>query len=145
MKTNPTTTIVNIRRSLRNWTMVAFLLPLLSVTSLVRAQVTNVIYQDSFARTGPLNGSMPDTDATGAKYIAGQLVFTGSWTDQNGNTENACFFSNSIPAVLGPLYNDAFLPIPGGVETGHIYTLTASILANCSKVAMTLAWSRKSG
>src|SRR5271169_4564251 len=98
MKTNPTTTIPTIRRSLRNWTMVAILLPLLSLTGLVRAQVTNVIYQDSFARTGLLNGSMPDTDATGAEYIAGQIVFTGSWTDQNGNTENACFFSNNIPA-----------------------------------------------
>ena len=109
--------------------MLAFLLPLLSMTGVLRAQVTNIIYQDNFARLGPLNGSSPDTaNATGAKYIAGPLVYTGSWTDQNGNTENACYFSNSIPAVLGPIFNDAFLPIT--IETGHIYTLSASFLVN---------------
>jgi hypothetical protein len=99
------------------------------ITGMVRAQVTNVIYQDTFARSGPLSGSMPDTaNATGAKYIAGPLVYTGTWTDQNGNTENACYFSNSIPAVLGPIFNEAFLPIT--VQTGHVYTLSASFLVN---------------
>src|SRR3954470_5630087 len=98
-------------------------------TGMVRAQVTNVIYQDTFARSGPLSGSSPDTaNATGAKYIAGPLVYTGSWTDQNGNTENACYFSNNIPPVQGPIFNEAFLPI--NVQTGHVYTLTASFLVN---------------
>ncbi|HEX3357859.1 MAG TPA: immunoglobulin domain-containing protein, partial [Tepidisphaeraceae bacterium] len=98
-------------------------------TGMAQAQVTNLIYQDTFARSGPLSGSMPDTaNATGAKYIAGPLVYTGTWTDQNGNTENACYFSNSIPAVLGPIFNEAFLPIT--VQTGHVYTLSASFLVN---------------
>jgi hypothetical protein len=99
------------------------------MTGMAQAQVTNLVYQDTFARSGPLSGSMPDTaNASGAKYIAGPLVYTGTWTDQNGNTENACYFSNSIPAVLGPIFNEAFLPIT--VQTGHVYTVSASFLVN---------------
>jgi len=57
------------------------------IAGMAQAQVTNLIYQDTFTRSGPLSGSMPDTaNATGAKYIAGPLVYTGTWTDQNGNT-----------------------------------------------------------
>src|SRR5580765_6748968 len=108
---------------------VASLLALMLTHGIAQAQVTNVIYQDTFARSGPLSGSMPDTaNATGARYIAGPLVYTGSWTDQNGATENACYFSNNIPAVLGPIFNEAFLPIT--VQTGHVYTLSASFLVN---------------
>src|ERR1051326_8632396 len=67
----------------------ATLLALTLLAGVVQAQVTNVIYQDTFARSGLLSGSMPDTaTATVAKYIAGPLVYTGTWTDQNGNTEN---------------------------------------------------------
>src|ERR1051326_8793976 len=107
----------------------ATLLALTLLAGVVQAQVTNVIYQDTFARSGLLSGSMPDTaNATGAKYIAGPLVYTGTWTDQNGNTENACYFSNSIPAVQGPIFNEAFLPI--NVQAGHVYTLSASFLVN---------------
>lgn len=112
------------------WTAASLTLFLLTLACTVRAQITNIIYQDTFARSGLLNGSAPDTaDATGAKYIAGPLIWTGNWTDQNGNTENAAYLSNSLPvAVPGPIYSEAYLPI--NVETGHVYTISASILVN---------------
>jgi len=128
MKTKASSIILNQWRGLCTWTMAAATLSFLTMAGVVRAQVTNVIYQDTFARSGVLNGSAPDTvDANGATYIAGPFMFTGNWTDQNGNTENALYCSNSLPVpVNGPIYSDAFLPI--NVETNHIYTFTASFL-----------------
>src|SRR5580765_1705950 len=112
LKTNAPETVRGKCSGLRNWTLAATLGALVLTTGMVRTQVTNIIYQDNFARSGPLNGSSPDTaNATGARYIAGPLVYTCSWTDQEVNTDNACYFSNSIPPVLGPIFNEAFLPI----------------------------------
>jgi len=101
--------------------MAATLFSLLFVAGAARAQVTNVIYQDSFSRLGPLNGTAPDTaDATGATWIAmnqgNQVVTDGS----------EVAFTNTV--LTGTPYNNAFLPLT--VEIGHIYTLTASLLAN---------------
>ncbi|HEV2327842.1 MAG TPA: hypothetical protein VGY56_03530 [Verrucomicrobiae bacterium] len=130
MKPDITATTLNQWRDIRNWAIAAALLLFLTVAGTARGQsITNLIYQDNFERSGLLNGSTPDVDATGAKYVAGPLIWTGNWTDQNGNTENACFFSNALPmAVQGPLYNVAYLPIT--VETGHVYTASCSILVN---------------
>ncbi|HEV2455466.1 MAG TPA: immunoglobulin domain-containing protein [Verrucomicrobiae bacterium] len=130
MKKDTTATTLNQRRTIRTWAMAAVLFLLVAVNGSAWGQsITNLIYQDNFERSGLLNGSTPDTDATGAKYVAGPLIWTGNWTDQNGNTENACFFSNALPtAVQGPLYNVAYLPIT--VETGHVYTASCSILVN---------------
>lgn len=114
---------------LRGRTLAATLLSLLAAASLVRGQVTNIIYQDSFARAGVLNGSAPDTaNANGAMWLAGPLIFTGNQTDQNGNSENAAFLSNTVPALPQPICMNAFLPLT--VETGHVYTVTASVLVN---------------
>src|SRR5213595_3904150 len=60
-KTDAAAKVLTQWRSFRTWTMLAFLLPLLSMTGVMRAQVTNIIYQDNFARVGPLDGSAPDT------------------------------------------------------------------------------------
>src|SRR5512137_2753503 len=71
METNAAATILNRWRSLRNRTLAAALLALIPITGMVRAQVTNVIYQDNFARTGPLDGTAPDTVNTpGATWFA---------------------------------------------------------------------------
>ena len=129
MKTHATITTLNQRCGLYLGAMAAAFLFLLAMAGIAQAQtpITNVIYQDTFARSGLLNGSTPDTaDATGSNYIAGPLLFTGQFTDQQGGTENACYMSNSISAALGPLYQEAFLPTL--IETGHVYSLSASIL-----------------
>src|SRR5437868_4121242 len=71
MKTNAAAKVLNQWRGFRDWTMLAFLLPLLTMTGVMRAQVTNIIYQDNFARTGQLQGSAPDTVNTpGATWFA---------------------------------------------------------------------------
>ena len=59
MKINATPTVTSTWRGLRLWTIAATLWALLLLTGVVRAQVTNVIYQDNFARVGPLDGSAP--------------------------------------------------------------------------------------
>src|ERR1051325_1595836 len=70
MKTNAAAKVLNQWRGFRNWTTLAFLLSLLSMT-VMRAQVTNIIYQDNFARTGQLDGTAPDTVNTlGATWFA---------------------------------------------------------------------------
>jgi hypothetical protein len=101
--------------------MAATLLSLFTVAAVVQAQVTNVIYQDSFARTGVLNGTSPDTvDATGATWIANTLV------NQIVTDGSEVAFTNTV--IAGTPYNNAFLPLT--IEIGHIYTLMASLLAN---------------
>ncbi|MGH7941758.1 MAG: hypothetical protein ACREFR_11875, partial [Limisphaerales bacterium] len=71
MKTDTTATTLNQWRDVRNWTMAATFLSLLLMTGMVRAQTTNIIYQDNFARTGALDGSAPDTvNAPGATWWA---------------------------------------------------------------------------
>ena len=107
-------------RGLRNWTLAAALLALMPLTGMMRAQVTNVIYQDSFARVGPLVGTAPDTvNAPGAVWQGG-LPPNGIVTD---GTEAAI-----TTALTNNPWANAWLPML--VETGHVYTLTCSILGN---------------
>src|SRR5690348_10501288 len=83
------------RRGFHNWTMLAFLLPWLSMTGVMRAQVTNIIYQDNFARVGPLDGSAPDSV----------------------NTPGATWFACNVPALNAQLQTDgaslALTNLPG--------------------------------
>ena len=72
MKIKAITTIPSTWRRFSNWRILAALLPILFMTGLVQAQfVTNIIYQDNFARTGQLDGTAPDTVNTpGATWFA---------------------------------------------------------------------------
>lgn len=115
MKTN---TISNAPATIGNWpglrkcTMAATLLSLLTMAAVAQAQVT--IYQDSFARTGALSGSAPDTvNATGATWLAWPQIITDG-------TEAAI---TNLPVEVPNAY------LPFTVLTGHIYTLTASLFA----------------
>jgi len=128
MQTHAITTATGTWSLVGNKTATAILLALLTLASTVQAQVTNVIYQDNFSRVGLLNGTAPNmADTTGATWIAmslsNQVVTTGSgvaFTNELFNAGTNTFFA-------GPPYNNAFLPLT--LETGHIYTLTASLLA----------------
>ncbi len=102
------------------WTTAILLLFLLTVAGTVRAQVTNIIYQDRFARVGVLNGSAPDTVNA---YHATWLSLAGPTNIITDGSEAA------ITNVFnGPPYPDSFLPLI--IETGHVYTVTASIFVN---------------
>jgi hypothetical protein len=128
MKPNPITTATSTWSSFCNKTATAVLLVLLTVGT-VQAQVTNIIYQDNFSRVGLLNGTVPNmADATGATWIAmnqsNQVMTDGSEVAFT----NAIFNAGNVTIFAGPPYNNAFLPLT--VEKGHIYTLTASLLAS---------------
>lgn len=78
---------------------------LLRFCDLSSAQTTNVIYQDSFSRTGYLNGTAPDVTGTGGAV----------WTSATNNTTDGTevFHNGDQPAYL-----------PLQVVQGHIYTLS---------------------
>jgi hypothetical protein len=86
----------------------------LTIPGAVQAQVTNVIYQDNFARGGLLNGSAPSPVNTGnVTWSAfGQLITDGS----------EIAVTNASPAGA---YNNAFLPF--SPQSGHVYTLSVDI------------------
>src|ERR1035437_6656076 len=124
MKTTTTAKLTG-RQLLRNWTMVAFLLPLLFLAGLAQAQ-TNIIYQDSFARSGQLNGTSPDVVNTGSAVWYACTNVSGNNAVVTDGSEIA--FTNAPPvgAGTGGFALQGFLPLtPVG---GHRYTLTASIL-----------------
>ena len=96
------------------------------MTGTVRAQlVTNVtIYQDNFARTGALDGSMPDTvDATGASWIACNTPALNAQIQTDGSE----IALTNTPGTTNGFYLNGFLPLTPRV--GHIYTLTCKIRA----------------
>ena len=72
----------------------------------------NIIYQDSFNRTGQLNTSTPPTDSGGATWTAGTSITT---TTASGGYASLTSTTNSM----------AYLPFTP--VSGNIYTLTASL------------------
>ncbi len=104
--------------------MLAFLLPLLlfSMTGMVRAQVTNIIYQDNFARVGPLDGSAPDTVNTpGATWFACNVPGLNAQIQTDGSS----IALTNVPGTTNGLYLNGFLPF---VPTyGHVYYLSCNI------------------
>src|SRR5580698_314457 len=107
MKTNLITTAIGKRRSLRNWMAGAFLLPLLSMTAVMQAQVTNIIYQDNFARVGPLNGSAPDTvNVPGATWFA----CNNPGLNAQVQTDGAEIALTNTPGTTNGVYLNGFLP-----------------------------------
>ena len=111
-------------RGFRNRAMLAFLLPLLSMTGVLRAQVTNIIYQDNFARTGPLNGSAPDTVNTpGATWFAANNPSLNAQVQTDGSE----IALTNVPGTTNGNYLNGFLPfVP---QVGHVYTLSCKIAA----------------
>jgi hypothetical protein len=107
---------------LRNWTMAATLLSLLFMPGAVRAQVTNIIYQDNFARTGLLNGSAPDTvDTGGATWWA----TTNAAINGAVVTDGSEISMTNYPNPTNGYYLNGFLPFTP--QVGHIYTFTIGI------------------
>ena len=94
------------------------------MTSVMRAQVTNIIYQDNFARVGPLNGSTPDTvDATGANWFA----CNNPGLNAQVQTDGSEIALTNVPGTTNGLYLNGFLPfVP---QVGHVYTLSCKISA----------------
>jgi hypothetical protein len=116
----------NIWRSLKNGTMAGLILLIAFMGTTVRAQlVTNVtIYQDNFARTGALDGSMPDTvDATGASWIACNNPALNAQIQTDGSE----IALTNVPGTTNGFYLNGFLPFTP--QVGHIYTLTCKIAA----------------
>ena len=122
MKTNAAANVLNQWRGFRKWTILAFLLPLLSMTGVMRAQVTNIIYQDNFARVGPLDGSTPDTvNAPGASWFACNVPGLNAQIQTDGSE---IALTNS-PGTTNGFYLNGFLPFVPTV--GHIYYLSCNI------------------
>lgn len=123
MKTNSTATVKHTNRwhGLRQWITATILLSLVSMANVLQAQVTNIIYQDNFGRTGNLDGSTPDTvNVPGANWFAcdvpglnAQIQTDGSEIALTNVTGTTNFFLNG------------FLPfVP---QAGHIYYLSCNI------------------
>ena len=124
MKTTTITTILRQRHGYRKWTMVAALLPFLFIAGMVRAQITNVIYQDNFARTGALDGSAPDTvNFPGATWFA----CNNPALNAQIQTDGAEIALTNTPGTTNGTYLNGFLPfVP---QVGHLYILSANISA----------------
>lgn len=122
MKENAAATFVNQAHGLRYWTMMAALSFLLALTGLVRAQVTNVIYQDNFARTGQLDGSAPDTVNTpGATWFA----CNNPALNAQLRTDGAEIALTNLPGTTNGIYLNGFLPFTP--QVGHIYALSCNM------------------
>ncbi len=96
----------------------------LSMTGVMRAQVTNIIYQDNFARVGPLNGSAPDTvNASGATWYA----CNNPGLNAQIATDGSEIALTNVPGTTNGVYLNGFLPfVP---QVGHVYTLSCKIVA----------------
>jgi Concanavalin A-like lectin/glucanases superfamily/Bacterial Ig-like domain len=122
MKTTVKTKIPGGQR-FRNWTMAAFVLPLVFLAGMAQAQVTNIIYEDNFARTGLLSGTTPDTvDTGGATWWACTNNLTA--TPSGLNTDGSEIAATNYPNGTQGSYLNAFLPFTPVV--GHVYTYTIS-------------------
>src|SRR5437667_5192180 len=122
MQTDAAAKVLNQWRGFRNRTMLAFLLPLLSMTGMVRAQVTNIIYQDNFARTGQLHGTAPDTVNTpGGTWFACNVPGLNAQIQTDGSE----IALTNTPGTTNGFYLNGFLPfVP---QFGHIYYLSCNI------------------
>ncbi len=122
METNATETVRGKWYGLRNWTLAAMLGALALTTGMAGAQVTNIIYQDSFARVGPLNGSAPDTVNTpGATWFACNVPGLNAQIQTDGSE----IALTNTPGTTNGFYLNGFLPFVPTV--GHIYYLSCNI------------------
>jgi hypothetical protein len=122
---NAAATFPNQAHHLRKWTMAATVLFfLLALTGSGRAQVTNIIYQDTFARTGALDGSAPDAvNVPGATWRACNVPTKNAQIQTDGSS----IALTNTPGTTNGFYLNGFLPfVP---QWGHIYTLSCQIQA----------------
>jgi hypothetical protein len=123
MKLDTTATTLNERRVTRYWA-IAVLLTLLTMAGTAMGQVTNIIYQDNFARTGVLSGSAPDTvNVPGATWFACDNPGVNAVLMTDGS-EIAC---TNTPNPVNGIYLNGFLPFTP--QVGHIYTLSCQMVA----------------
>ena len=94
------------------------------MTGVTRAQVTNIIYQDNFARVGLLNGSAPDTVNTpGATWFAANNPALNAQVQTDGSE----IALTNVPGTTNGNYLNGYLPfVP---QYGHVYTLSCKIAA----------------
>ena len=124
MKIDATATVLNQWQGIRNWAKAAILLTLLTLCGTAQAQVTNIIYQDNFARTGVLSGSAPDTvNVPGATWFACNNPGSNAVLMTDGS-EIAC---TNFPNPTNSLYLNGFLPFTP--QVGHVYTLSCKMEA----------------
>jgi hypothetical protein len=124
MKTHATATLLNQLRDFRGWAMAAVLLTFLTVAGTARGQVTNIIYEDNFARTGVLNGSAPDTvNVPEATWFAADSPANNAVLMTDG-AEIAC---TNTPNPVNGIYLNGFLPFTP--QVGHVYTLSCKMAA----------------
>lgn len=92
------------------------------MTAAVWAQVTNIIYEDNFARVGPLNGSTPDTvNATGGTWFACNVPGLNAQVQTDGSE----LALTNVPGTTNGYYLNGFLPfVP---QVGHVYYLSCNI------------------
>jgi hypothetical protein len=124
LETNATETLRGNWRGLRYWTLAAMLGALVLTTGSVSAQVTNIIYQDTFARVGPLDGSAPDTvNLPGASWFACNVPGLNAQIQTDGSS----IALTNTPGTVNGFYLNGFLPfVP---QWGHIYILSCQIQA----------------
>ncbi len=92
------------------------------MTGVLRAQMTNIIYQDNFARVGPLNGSAPDTvNVPGATWFA----CNNPGLNAQMQTDGSEMALTNVPGTTNGVYLNGFLPFTP--QVGHIYTLSSKI------------------
>lgn len=104
--------------------MAVVLLSFLTLAGTALGQVTNIIYQDNFARTGVLNGSAPDTvNLPGATWFAADSPANNDVLMTDGS-EIDC---TNFPNPTNGLYLNGFLPFTP--LPGHVYTLSCKICA----------------
>ena len=116
------TAAVSERRGLCNGGMALIALCLLTIGNAAGAQVTNVIYQDTFNRTRLLNGSSPDV--TG-RVVGNNVVWKAIPELLTDGTNISVAVPTPSPVRGVNQYNNAFLPFKP--EVGHVYTLSVEI------------------
>lgn len=107
----------------RTLRQLAFLLPLLFMTAVLNAQVTNIIYQDNFARVGALDGSAPDTvNAPGATWKACNAPGLNAQLQTDGSQ----IALTNVPTTTN-IFLNGYLPfVP---QVGHQYILSCKVTA----------------
>jgi hypothetical protein len=115
--------VLNLWCGSRTWARLAFLLPLLFMIGVMQAQVTNIIYQDNFARVGPLDGSAPDTvNASNATWTACNVPGLNAQLQTDGSQ----IALTNVPGTTN-LYLNGFLPF--APQVGHLYILSCKVSA----------------
>jgi len=122
MKPTRTTPLLNNWRGLALWPMAATVLALMLAAGTLHAQVTNIIYQDTFARVGALDGSAPDTvNLPGANWFACNVPGLNAQIQTDGSE----IALTNAPGTTNGYYLNGFLPFTP--QFGHTYYLSCNV------------------